>query len=203
MTNILNTRVLLSAGIVLALSAALISATGAFFSDSETSTGNTFAAGSINLTLEDWDGSTAVAHTAWNVTGIMPGDNDSKMVVVNSDVDAWAKIELATPVTTDGGIPGLSGELHQELLFAIEGSDDGITWTPFVSGLTIPVGGLAVYSATYNAYMTGGQPYYIRVTYDLPGVVDNAAQGDSVVLDVTVTAMQYENNTDPLANLVF
>ncbi len=45
-------KVLLSLGIIAVVSAVAISGTGAFFSDSETSTGNTFTAGSIDLKVD-------------------------------------------------------------------------------------------------------------------------------------------------------
>ena len=51
MTNLLNTKILLSGATILAAAALVIGATFAFFSDSETSTGNTFAAGDLDLRL--------------------------------------------------------------------------------------------------------------------------------------------------------
>lgn len=45
-------RILLSLAVVVALGGGALASTGAFFSDSETSTGNTFTAGSIDLTVD-------------------------------------------------------------------------------------------------------------------------------------------------------
>lgn len=54
MTNILSMqRVLLALGIIVFVGAAVVSATGAFFNDTETSTGNTFAAGDIDLQIDN------------------------------------------------------------------------------------------------------------------------------------------------------
>jgi len=52
MTNLLNKRILLSGATVLAAAAIAIGATFAFFSDTETSVGNTFAAGEIDLQVD-------------------------------------------------------------------------------------------------------------------------------------------------------
>jgi predicted ribosomally synthesized peptide with SipW-like signal peptide len=45
-------RILLSLGMIAFVAALAVGGTGAFFSDTETSTGNTFAAGAINLTVD-------------------------------------------------------------------------------------------------------------------------------------------------------
>lgn len=56
-------RILLSLGIVTFVGAAAVGATGAFFSDNETSTGNTFTAGAIDLKVDSqahYNGNTCV-----------------------------------------------------------------------------------------------------------------------------------------------
>jgi predicted ribosomally synthesized peptide with SipW-like signal peptide len=52
MLHLINTKVLLSGATILAASAVIIGATFAFFSDTETSTGNTFVAGEIDLQID-------------------------------------------------------------------------------------------------------------------------------------------------------
>ncbi len=52
MTGILNTRILASLAMIVFVAAAAAGGTGAFFSDTETSTGNTFTAGAIDLTVD-------------------------------------------------------------------------------------------------------------------------------------------------------
>jgi len=52
MTTILNKRILLSLGMIIFVAVGAIGATGAFFSDTETSTGNTFTAGAIDLKVD-------------------------------------------------------------------------------------------------------------------------------------------------------
>lgn len=53
MTGILNARILASLGMIVFVAAIAASSTGAFFSDTETSTGNTFTAGDIDLQIDN------------------------------------------------------------------------------------------------------------------------------------------------------
>ena len=52
MLHIINTKILLSAAVILASAAVIAGATFAFFSDTETSTANTFAAGELDLKVD-------------------------------------------------------------------------------------------------------------------------------------------------------
>src|SRR3989338_7794484 len=52
MTGIFNTRILASIAMLVFVGAVVASSTGAFFSDTETSTGNTFTAGSLDLKVD-------------------------------------------------------------------------------------------------------------------------------------------------------
>ncbi len=60
--QLLSSRILMSLGMIVFVGALAAGATGAFFSDTETSTGNTFAAGALDLTIDnssygfDWNG---------------------------------------------------------------------------------------------------------------------------------------------------
>lgn len=53
MTKLLNARILVAVAMIIFVGAVTASATGAFFSDTETSTGNTFAAGDIDLQIDN------------------------------------------------------------------------------------------------------------------------------------------------------
>src|SRR3989344_8344985 len=127
MTNILNTKVLLSGAMILAAAAVVIGATFAFFSDTETSVDNTFVAGEIDLKIDnesyaldsnilDFQGTPAgvlVASlgTSWSTTDLTtqkffdfedlkPGDygEDTISIEVGSN-DAW--MCAAAQVTQD------------------------------------------------------------------------------------------------------
>lgn len=53
MTGLLNARILASVAMLVFVGAVVASSTGAFFSDTETSTGNTFTAGDIDLQIDN------------------------------------------------------------------------------------------------------------------------------------------------------
>src|SRR3989338_6576139 len=63
-------KILLSLGMIVFVGAVVIGATGAFFSDSETSTGNTFTAGAIDLGVDNHSYYNGVLNpeTTWRVT---------------------------------------------------------------------------------------------------------------------------------------
>lgn len=70
--QLLSSRILMSLGMIVFVGALAAGATGAFFSDTETSTGNTFAAGALDLTIDnssygfDWNRPGVTAPTgAW------------------------------------------------------------------------------------------------------------------------------------------
>ncbi|MDP1707157.1 MAG: SipW-dependent-type signal peptide-containing protein [bacterium] len=77
MTTILNKKILLSLGMIAFVAVAAIGATGAFFSDTETSTGNTFTAGDIDLQIDNESYVT-----------------DSGGVLVTSTSTSWAMTDL-------------------------------------------------------------------------------------------------------------
>jgi predicted ribosomally synthesized peptide with SipW-like signal peptide len=135
MTAILNKRILLSLGMIVFVGAAVIGATGAFFSDTETSTGNTFTAGAIDLGIDnesyyngvrndgtswtiDWDLSDGPPRQFFNFSDLKPGDwgEDTISLHVNNN-DAY----LCADVTLTSNLDNSSTEPEM---------DDGDTvWT--------------------------------------------------------------------------
>lgn len=77
MTHIFNTRILASLAMIIFVGAAMVSSTGAFFSDTETSTGNTFTAGDIDLRIDNTSYVT-------NAAGVL----------VASEANTWALSDL-------------------------------------------------------------------------------------------------------------
>ena len=67
----MNTKILLSLSVIGAVAAIVIGGTVAYFSDTETSTGNTFTAGTLNLTVNDKDGENVIL---FNLSNLRPGD---------------------------------------------------------------------------------------------------------------------------------
>jgi len=100
-------RILLSLATVGAVAGVAIASSGAFFSDAETSTGNTFQAGTIDLQLDsechqwiggvyslcnggNWDLNQFTGQTFFNFDDIKPGDYGENTISLHVDNnDAW------------------------------------------------------------------------------------------------------------------
>ncbi len=131
MTALLNTRILASLAMIVFVGAIAASGTGAFFSDTETSTGNTFTAGDIDLQIDNTSyatdctipglgtctGALALSSTtSWamnnltnqlffNFTDLKPGDigEDTISVHVGSN-DAWACMAADITATPENSL---------------------------------------------------------------------------------------------------
>ena len=159
----MNKKILMSFGVIAIVAAIAIGGTVAYFSDTETSTGNTFTAGSIDLKIDlDRDGVhvwdlkdlVAEADKFFNYTDVKPGD-DGELTVsahvynnpawgcfyvdpnVDSDVTC-TEPELST-VDPDCFVVGpatTNGELDDYLIFRIwkdNGNNIWETGEPFMT----------------------------------------------------------------------
>jgi len=145
-------KILLSIATVAFIGSLAVGATGALFSDTETSTGNTFTAGSIDLKIDNhawyngelqpdftWELSDMEDHLFFNYGDLKPGDWEEDTISIHvENNDAWLCANLK--VTEDDDVsstePELDvddpedpqdswdGELGQELHF-IFWADDG------------------------------------------------------------------------------
>ena len=115
---LLNKKILLSLGTLVFVAAAIAGATGAFFSDTETSTGNTFTAGAIDLTIDNtsyvtnangvlvsspntsWGLSDLTNQLFFNFNDLKPGDIGEDTISLHvSNNNAW--LCAAARVTKD------------------------------------------------------------------------------------------------------
>lgn len=85
MTKLLNTRILLSFAMILAAAAVVIGATFAFFSDTETSTANTFVAGDIDLQIDN---------TSYALDYNMPAVEDPTGAFLANPANSWTQTDL-------------------------------------------------------------------------------------------------------------
>src|SRR3989338_1780407 len=130
----INAKILLSIASIAAAAALVVGATFAFFSDSETSTGNTFTAGTLDLLVDsechyfqddidvtcgegdafgNWTQTDLESgvHTFFNFDDIKPGDRGENTVSLHVvDNDAWGRFVISDVVDTDnendGGLQG-------------------------------------------------------------------------------------------------
>jgi len=143
MTGILNTRVLASIAMLVFVGAAVASATGAFFSDTETSTGNTFSAGDIDLQIDNesyvtnadgvlvaspnnsWAQSNLTNQLFFSFADVKPGDIGEDTISLHAGSNnAWACMAAAITATpentlvdpeTDAGDAGPANANNGEL----------------------------------------------------------------------------------------
>ncbi len=127
MTNLINTKIVLSGATILAAAALIIGATFAFFSDEETSTGNVFAAGEIDLQidnesflngvlnegttwltpadLDDGAGPAGGAYLFFNFSDVKPGDFGEDTISLHvSDNDSWVCTDVTLTSDNDNGL---------------------------------------------------------------------------------------------------
>ncbi len=147
-------KILFSLVAIAAAAAVIIGGTTAFFSDTETSTGNTFTAGAIDLTIDNesyvtnedgvlvynngtsWGLSDLTNQLFFNFLDLKPGDRgeDTISLHVNNN-DAWACMNINLTATLENGqtepeakedltAGENEGELQNELYFAFW-ADDG------------------------------------------------------------------------------
>ena len=142
----MNTKILVSM-LVIGLTAVAIGGamTGAFFSDTETSTGNTFTAGSIDLKVDsecsylgstatdefcDWTATDLDAHKFFNYADLKPGDYGENTISLRVDNnDAWACVTL--DVTEDSDVDCTEPEGEAETDCGTDGDgelDENLNW---------------------------------------------------------------------------
>lgn len=123
MTGILNARILASVAMLVFVGAAVASSTGAFFSDTETSTGNTFTAGDIDLRIDNesyvtnnagelvaspansWALSDLTNQLFFSFEDVKPGDIGEDTISLHPGTnDAYACMALDVTATPENGI---------------------------------------------------------------------------------------------------
>jgi len=151
----MNKKILISLSVIAAVAALAIGGTVAYFSDTETSAGNTFTAGSIDLKVDNtcyyngqpmsectWTLKDLTVEKFFDFTDLKPGDwgeDTVSMHVYNND--AWACVtfknlvsadntctEPESAVDPDGTTCGPNGELDENLYFVFWADDRDNIW---------------------------------------------------------------------------
>jgi len=171
----------------------------AIFSDTETSTGNKFKAGTLNLKVGGND------PTTWSVTisNIKPGDSGNITVpfTVQGTMKGYVDVKITNIQNSGGSTPEPeptpdNGELGSELLVtAIQMNSWKMKWgTPksfndlndkwwWKDGL---LGAFSVDGLTYTPPYTDS----IVIFWELPESVGNEVQGDILIFDIEFTLTQ-------------
>jgi predicted ribosomally synthesized peptide with SipW-like signal peptide len=196
-------RSLLTIGAVATLA---ISATGAYFSDNETSNGNTFAAGSLDLTV---DGNNNTNTVKFNLSNLKPGDQphgsytlanvgtingylDLENISVTSQENGCTGAETAAGDTTCNNPGPGEGELQNVLNLRLFIDYNGNGWIDagdkvFYNGLLKDVPSHFELDEPLAAMSS------VKIVALLdwwPTPLDNQAQTDSAVLNMTFELAQ-------------
>ncbi len=152
----------------------------AAFQDAETSPGNAFAAGTLDLKVDGNDDPNVQAYFA--VENAKPGDTGSVEINLTNagtiDGEAYLKVENVTDGEGENPEPETDtdepGDLSENLILTItwpEGSySDALRW---LQGATVDLGSLGA-----------GEAKTITISYEIPEWVGNEIQGDTVSFDI-------------------
>src|SRR3989344_3940474 len=140
-------RILAGLAMIVFVGAVVVGATGAFFSDTETSTGNTFAAGALDLTIDntsygfDWNDPTVTdpigvwgqnSANSWtlndltdqlffNFEDLKPGDYGEDTISLHVQNDAWACMAFDLTGTPENGVNDPESDVPDLTVGADEG----------------------------------------------------------------------------------
>jgi len=189
-------RILLSVFAISAVLALVAGATVAQFSDTETSTGNTFTAGDLDLTV---DGNNGVNTVKWTVGPMRPGNQPKGTFHLANEGNVGGYLDLESilvtshenviiePETQAGDVTDTEGELEDVLNLRLFHDIDCDGWigtgeTVFFNGKV----GTIVSSYDLDYSIPAGGNTCITGIYDWWDTADdNKAMTDSFDLDVT------------------
>jgi predicted ribosomally synthesized peptide with SipW-like signal peptide len=188
---------------VIGLAAGLFSlGSGAFFSDTETDTGNTFTAGTLDLTLTDDDDFAGDSETAtWVFGPIKPGDSGTGTLDVTNagNIAGFLDLSSVAVVNTEGANPESEtntegdGELGAHLTVTVcwDTDNDGDCDDEIAADIIFGPGTLNAFAAgtpyDEDEPLAAGATKYITIEWVWTSSgTDNDAQGDIATLSFTV-----------------
>jgi predicted ribosomally synthesized peptide with SipW-like signal peptide len=210
-------RIFVSLSIIAAVAAIVIGGTIAYFSDTESSIGNTFTAGTLNLQLDKdgkwYDGQNVLMFEEGDVK---PGDSGEETLSFHVDGnDAWLCKYLRVSSDKDNGcnepedlvddtcgVPGVGeGELDEKMDLLVwedngdniyqEGEGEGESERIIFKGKASNLPGLLEAKETLAASTVA----YIGIEWSVDSGVGNIIQSDSLVVDGCFYAEQTKNNS--------
>ena len=189
---------LLMIGVVAAMAGA---GTFAYFTDKETSTGNVFTAGTLDLWLEMQN----PLKTHFDIENIQPSYaeecdiNLTNSGTCNGTLSLWietlvdyenGRTEPEKQVDPTGGNPGAgNGELSKNLYVVVKDST-GEYYNDTLYNLSVEHYDMA--SQIELGELDGGETRFITVGYYVPSTVGNIIQSDSSKFDIVVDLLQIE-----------
>ena len=197
----MNKRILISLSVIGAVAAIVIGGTIAYFSDTETSTGNTFTAGTLNLTVNDKDGE----NVSFSFSNLKPGDQPKVNYKIKNvgSIAGYLDIEnvsfesnendLTEPEQEAGDTSTSTGELDDVLNLRMFLDYNGDGWISpgdvvFFDG---KIKDLPTHFELNEPVPANGGTDFVAEIYDWwPTSMDNQVQSDSVVINLTFELAQ-------------
>jgi len=199
-------KLITSIGIVGVVAAIAIGATVAYFSDTETSTGNTFSAGTLNLTVNDKDGQNVVL---FNLSNLRPGNQPEGSYKIKNvgSINGYLDIENISVESyennciepeqeagdTSCGTGADQGELDDvlNLRMFLDYNGDGYISTGEPVFFNGKVKDLPSHFELNELVPAGGGVDFVAEIYDWWNTSDdNKAQSDSLVINMTFELAQ-------------
>jgi predicted ribosomally synthesized peptide with SipW-like signal peptide len=180
----MNKKILASMVVIGILALAMGYGTYSYFSDTETSSGNTFSAGTLDLKVGGTDNPSAF----FTVSNVMPGNSSSQSIVLSNSgtLDGKAYIHFKNVVDSPGTTPEPeptpdNGELSQNLKIKVSNSTATVV-EGFLSGIN---------STSYLlGTIAGGGSLTVTIEWSIPSTVGNEIMGDSVTFDIEFSLVQ-------------
>lgn len=191
-------RILLSLAMIALVSSTAVGATKAYFSDSETSSGNTLAAGTISLTVNQAQGSSVPVLV--NASNLVPGAYTGVGVVNLKNIGSLpgklsAKISnihnlengVTAPEITAGESPDNTvGDLGPKLSFIVKQNYNPWDHFLYMTGLADGATLTTLHMSAGDLVLAPGEERQFQLNVQWPvTATDDMAQGDSVNFDLT------------------
>jgi predicted ribosomally synthesized peptide with SipW-like signal peptide len=195
-------KILLSLAMIALVSSAAVGATKAYFSDTETSNGNTFTAGSLDLAVGANNGVNTIM---WTVVGLRPGNMPIRTYHLNNvgSMDGFLDLENISVTNNENGCldpeigagdstcgtPGAGeGELQniaklQDMFW--DNDCDGWYDTGDVKIYTGPIGAIASHYETNRPLAAGASQCLTGQAGWWSSASDNLAMGDDLTLNMS------------------
>ncbi len=190
----MNKKILASIFVIGVLAFAMGWGTYSWFSDTETSSGNTFTAGTIDLKV---DGKDDPLGAYFNIGNVKPGDSGSKTIALKNDgtIGGTAKIHIKNVANTEGTNPepetdtAEPGDLGKYLVLKIwyDAEGDGFEADDLI--VTDEVNDLNSVSTTLGS-LGAGLTRNVKIDWELPSGVGNDIMGDIVTFDIEFSLVQ-------------
>ena len=196
----MKTKIIMSFLVLFVALSMVIGGTFAYFSDSETSLGNTFTAGTLDLKINDGDANVV----AFNVTNMRPGNQPSTSYKLDNvgSINGYLNITavavtnsengITDPEADAGDVTASVGELGDVVHIDLYFDNDSDGWWS-TGDVRIYEGYVSDMPSAFivNKVLAAGATQRIVARLDWWQTADdNLAQGDSMTIDLTFNLSQ-------------